>query len=582
MQSQGSPVDLYKSTEFFKLGSFDCAPRCRVKRTENLIPILSSFNMVSIMARLRHKFQSAKNPYISADAVNLEDFPCWSKSKKEIFEQLMFTGGFYNIYYMNETEMIRNCIKVVSAYTADNPVSAAKLAINGRKRGFMRSLPILAVSFLSHTQNQQVKKKAFVDAFRGIIITPRDLIDFIDITRGFRGLGRMIKREINRYIKNVLKSRYAEFYAMKYKRHLSIAIKLAHPKSNNPLVDYILNKVSIDDIDNSLYPQLYAFEEYKSKETPDINDYVNLIERFKLEMQTLIGTHKPTERIWEALIPQMSAMQLIKNLASLERHIGGNKLTSIIKNQLSIERLNKGRVLPFRILQAYKMLKYWKLKRILGNIADDYAIQYDWSNLGKVCIAPDISASMGCRIAQRKVIGHNKYKKIRQVIPSEIAGIMTGILALGLPDSILLPWDQVAFQLKKRNKDSVYLQVERNRKIQKKKRKVRYSVTSIANFIFNATGCGTFMEAPIEYLLKDQINVDTCILITDSEEWGLGLLNTWIKYLNFVNKTANLVLIRIDPYPTNPFQPDKASDYNITQIYGWSTRVFRILENLNF
>ena len=118
---------------------------------------------------------SAETP---PETVNFEGFPAWEKSVGERFHQLMLSGGIANAFYMNQGMMIRHTLKTVKQFIAQNPYQAAQFAIEGRQVGFMRACPIIALSYLSACED----KVPFKQAFDQIILTPRDLTDFIDIT----------------------------------------------------------------------------------------------------------------------------------------------------------------------------------------------------------------------------------------------------------------------------------------------------------------------------------------------------------------------------------------------------------------
>jgi 60 kDa SS-A/Ro ribonucleoprotein len=481
----------------------------------------------------------------SADTVNLAGGIAWDKPLEEKFRQLMFTGGICNTYYMNEAQMVRHGIKTLTSFIQINPELAAQHAIHGRSHGFMRSMPIIALSFLSTC----AEKNAFRRAFNKIILTPRDLIDFIEITKSHRGLGRAVKACINDYILSHISGGRAQFYAMKYREQLRIAIKLSHPLQESVIVDYVLGKK----IELSPFPQLEAYEKFKAAEILTPEEYVGLIKTHRLEMQTIIGVRRPTPEIWKALAPHMSTMQLFKNLATLERHIGSETF-SIVREKLSVESMKYGKVLPFRLIQAYEKVNDPHLKIHLENIANAYVKQYDWSTLGRVCIAPDISGSMSCEIALFR--SKDPKAHIPMAKPSQIAGMFAGVLKVGIQSSLVLPWDTSAH----------LIEVNPNA-----------TVIQVAKMLYNEWGGGTDMSAPVRWLIQKRQHIDTLIIITDSEEWGSPWLAEWKVYLSKINPRARAILLRVDPYPTNPFPHAAAEQYNITQIYGWSDVVFKIL-----
>ncbi len=90
--------------------------------------------------------------------------------------------------------------------------------------------------------------------------------------------------------------------------------------------------------------------------------------------------------------------------------------------------------------------------------------------------------------------------------------------------------------------------------------------------IGDMTGGGTFMEAPLEKMLREDIRVDNALFITDSMEWGEGWLGHWKQYRRR-NPLARAFLLRLDSYATQPFSPAEAESLGIHQIFGWSDAV---------
>ena len=92
-------------------------------------------------------------------------------------------------------------------------------------------------------------------------------------------------------------------------------------------------------------------------------------------------------------------------------------------------------------------------------------------------------------------------------------------------------------------------------------------------------GGGTAVGAPVEYLLKRKLKVDTFIGITDNEDWAHGrgygscsgsFLNLWHRYRHEVAPEAQAFLVTIAPY-RDAVAPSGVP--GVRFIYGWSDRV---------
>ena len=162
---------------------------------------------------------------------------------------------------------------------------------------------------------------------------------------------------------------------------------------------------------------------------------------------------------------------------------------------------------------------------------------------------PDVSGSMmGC------LRSGNRYDP-NAMTYAYVAGMLSGIMKVGIgKDAVVIPWD-----------------TQIHRPI------TSGTVMNIAEQIRNCGGGGTYMNLGPEYLLQNKLKVDTLICITDTMEWGPGFFQAWMAYKQFYRR-ARAILIRIDPYTTQPFPPEVAAKMDIIQIYGWSDNVLKIIK----
>ena len=500
---------------------------------------------------VRSKFGRKLNrnlPYASANTKNYENFPAWTMSIEEQFKQLATNGIIAHQFYCDENEVIKRGIGIIKKYVRENPKKAVQIAVEARGKSFIRSINILTLAFAAaHDLN------AFKSNFNVIIRTPRDIVQFIDIMRSTRGLGRGIKKAINDWLSWKLNT----FYAIKYKTQLRDAIRLAHPKFEDEekvaLGDYIMDNPERLENCLKMHKQIDAFEAVK-RMSPVTNEIeiLQAMRNHRLDWNTIKGAIKPTPAIWKGFAENMSMIALVQNLASIERHAGADYAIHIVRNRVTIDNLQKGKVFPFKLVQAWFKVKSPDVKREIGKVIDSYSLKYDFSPLGKVTVAPDVSGSMNWGDGSF----HNRYSHN----PIQIAAIFSGILCGAMKDSTLLAWDTLVH-----TSDDLFPHLAEWK-----------TPTKIMERIMNIGGGGTYMELPVKYMINHDIETDTFILITDSEEWGAGWLGDWKKYKrDHVN--ARAVLIRVDLYPTRPFSGDDCEQYDITQIYGFNDNVFRLL-----
>ncbi len=499
--------------------------------------------------------------YSKADATNYEAFPAWSMPLDEQFRQLAFNGIIAHQFYCSEDETLRRGMGVIEKFVKEDPARALGIAATARNEGFIRSVNITTLAKASGDL------KAFKEHFDRIVLTPRDMVQFIDVMRASRGLGRAIKETMNKWVA----AKLGEFYAIKYRNQLKDAIRLGHAKFDDEakamLADYVMENGEKEKREaiEARFPAINAVEALK-RINPLVDEAraIDLVTAARLDWNAVKGIFHPTPGIWKALAEQMSAIALVQNLASLERNAGAEFATDLVQRKVTAKFLERGKVFPHTLAQAYMHVKDPALKAAIGRALDSLALAHDFRKLGRVAVCPDISGSMTQPVAINRVMrragGKNGIPEGSMHVPIQVAAMLSGILAGAVHDSRLLAWDTVV-----KDEGALFGNDKEWR-----------TPTRIMERLMHAGGGGTFMEAPIKYLIEHRVAVDTFVLVTDSEEWGEGWLGFWKQYKQ-AHPAARAFLVRIDLYPTRPFGGDDCEKLGITQIYGFNDMVFKVM-----
>lgn len=516
------------------------------------------------------------NPYKTANTVNKEGFTAWKLSDEEAVRQLMFTGTMGASFYATQKEQIEQSVDFLRDVIEKNPEMVAKNIVAGRNEGYIRTAPVLALTILS-----QKSPRIFRDIFNQVVQTGNDMEDFITFCKAIgRGYGSSVKKAMIGWLGEKLSS----YYAIKYSRQISDAVRIARPKSTDPIYDYLMKNAkgqdnflaygsrpnskvkmdkTIDQYEEALvkYPQLKAFEDAKvAIDAKEWDKAIKLITDARLDPMSLIGLN-PAKELWKSLGDQMGTMMYLKYLNKLIRE-GAMSLVTL-KKKLTVENLKKAKVFPFRVYIAYRNIeldgdsdKAQKVRDHLADVLDSYVESFDWGKWNqKFVIAPDVSGSMTSVIGQR--IQNGRYTGGTK--PAMIAGMFSGILYKGIEDCRVLPWGtDVNVGIVRPKKDTVISHI---------------------NAIENASGGGTNMERPVEYMIDHKIMSDVSIFITDSMEWGTGWLAAWQRYRKIAPK-AKAVLIRVDPNNTRPFSDEDAQKHGIYRVFGWNDNVLSWIENV--
>jgi 60 kDa SS-A/Ro ribonucleoprotein len=525
------------------------------------------------------KITSKKDQYKTADVVNKAGFKAWSMSSEEKLVQLLHTGTIENSFYASQKEIAEGAIDVFESA----PVELMEKWIPiGRNKGFMRTSPILAMTILFERDVAAAQR-----IFNQVINTGNDLTAFIDArrARGF-GFGRGIKKSINGWLNVKLN----EFYSIKYGDDVVHGIRLARPtrkeigEMSATCADYLMAKQKGEKFTiPEAFIKLQAFEDLKAlkqRGKATIEEIDALVKRGRLDYTVVTGMgFKFDAEMWKTVAKQMGVFALLRHLKTFERNGLQDDLEFVewlFGEKITADALTNAKVFPFRVWQAWMAVTTDTFKDKLGEVMDGFIPKSDLSEWGKVCICPDTSGSMSTIIGQWESRRMGKEAPRTTMRYIDIAAMFAGVLYKGIEGSKVIAFDtQVHTDFPSRTS----------------------GVLEIVKAVEGYGGGGTYMESPLQYLMGDTSvtrdryarrasrysthakpvaktpeKFDTFIFITDSEEWGTGLLNEWIKYKKFHPK-AKLVLIRIDSYNTKPFSDEHQKKYDITQVFGWSNSV---------
>lgn len=319
--------------------------------------------------------------YATADTTNAEDFAAWTPSDAALLEQLAMTGTLGNSFYANAKEAAKEAVVLLERADAQ---ALAAVIVRGRNEGFIRAFPILGLVYLS-------KKNAhlFQDAFKKVILTGNDLVDFIEVAKTVRGFGRSLKTAIADWIA----SNTNPYYAQKYRKQIADAIRLSRFKGEDSIYAYILNAYS-DVKGNSAeklekayaeYPDLAAHRDFVSAvEAGDLASAACILDAHNLDVNSLTAYYgKFDKALWAAVAKRSPVMRFVKYLAKFLRE--GVLTPELLKAKVNVEALKKAKVFPFRLYTAYLAVAQevsaegkWALDH-LAKVMNEYAQSYDWS-----------------------------------------------------------------------------------------------------------------------------------------------------------------------------------------------------------
>lgn len=475
--------------------------------------------------------------YGSADTINHEGFKAWDMSDESKIRQLCMVGVTGNTFYADEKKLIGQATELLDKVAKENPILLAESIVECRNKGYIRTMNILGLVYLSKYDTAKFKQ-----VFNEVVKTGNDLGDFLDMCHASRGFGRAVKTAISKW----LESNVTEFYAIKYGKQIKDAIRIARPKSDNPIYDWVMGKNG-DYIHFTEQIQYYESAKCLIK-NGDWDSALDDIQNGKLDFATLTSYGNPSPTAWKSLTKNMGIMALLKYFNKLdEEAVWDDEMIEWLKSRFTVEALKKAKVFPFRLFIAYMNLNNLSVSQIVAETLDKYVTEYDWGKWGgKFIIAPDVSGSMTSAISGSSLT------------PAVIAGMFSGILYKGVTDSRIMAWDTEVYKYDNPRQDSVITHIKA---------------------IAGANGGGTHMEIPLIAMIHNKLECDYLIQITDSEEYGKGWLVSWAEYKKLYPH-AKAIIVRVDGYNTQPFDDATSEKHNIYQIFGWNDSVLGFIENV--
>jgi 60 kDa SS-A/Ro ribonucleoprotein len=273
--------------------------------------------------------------------------------------------------------------------------------------------------------------------------------------------------------------------------------------------------------------------------------------------------------VWKAIARQMGPQALRMNLNTLLRHevLGNGKadreMVDYVAGRLAdAEAIRRSRQFPYQFLAAYLNASDeipQKIKAALHQAAE-IACGNVPELPGPVVIGLDTSGSMSMSVTGWR--GRGATSKMRCV---DVAALFAAAILRRNPDSVVVPFDTQAYDVRIDPSDSILSLSER-----------------LAKYGGGGTDCSIPLRAANTKFSKRQFA--GCVLVSDNESWvgtgrygSTGVMTEWQKFVKNQKRLGvtapKLVCIDIQPYGST--QAPERDD--ILNIGGFSDAVFNVV-----
>lgn len=449
--------------------------------------------------------------------VNKSGHTAFSMKDKEKLMTMVLTTLFNEQKFYGDNS--KELVKIAERVAVKEPKFISNLALFARKEFHLRSVAHVLTCIVANVNEAKEYIKRTVN---GVVERADDLTEILACYISMygkpipNGLKKALGVNLKRFNKFALSKYNGANKSVKFKDIL----KLCHVKPDNKEQSELFKKV--------------------------LEDRLEVAVRWETE----VSTKGNNEKTWEELIEnnQLGYMAMLRNL----RNILNAKPKNIQKVFDKLSNRNevlKSKQLPFRFYSAYKELV--KLPNCSSKVVDTLglAIGYSVENVdmlkGKTLIAIDRSGSMDSKVSSNS-----------ETICYDIAkllGVMTAHLS---EDNVVVTFASSGW----------YSSGETVRKA---------NISRFGNMLeqvnqLPSCGGGTPMEAPFLWAIKNKINVDRIIVISDNEaNSAKNTIQSYLeRYKREVNKDVWLHAIDLQGYGTQQFIGSK-----VNIIAGWSEKV---------
>jgi 60 kDa SS-A/Ro ribonucleoprotein len=340
-------------------------------------------------------------------------------------DRFLILGTEGNTYYATAREMTReNAKNVIACIKADGKKVVRRIVeISTAGRAPKNDPALFALALCAAMGDPTTKREAY-QALPKVARIGTHLFHFAAYKKALGGLGgNGFKRAIGRWYNGMNAQRLA-LQVTKYQQrdgwsHKDM-LRLAHVRPKDGDKSSILEYV-VKGLTNGL-PVLSEVPEHlaligaaeHAKVCTNKAEMVKLIADYRLPHECVPNEMKSHPEIWEAMLGSMGITALMRNLNKMTAVglLNGTSLATdeVIKRLANPEDLKRGRVHPMNVLMALKTyqqghgmrgkLSWDPVGQIVDALDEAFYLAFDAVEpTGKaVCVALDISGSMGCSV----------------------------------------------------------------------------------------------------------------------------------------------------------------------------------------
>jgi 60 kDa SS-A/Ro ribonucleoprotein len=294
----------------------------------------------------------------------------WAVDDWTRLHRFLVLGSEGGSYYASEQVLTRkNAEAVERCLAADGERAVAEIVRVSHEGRAPKNDPALFALAMAAGVGDERTRKAALDALPQVARTGTHLFQFATFVEGFRGWGRSLRRAVGRWYAARAVDALAH-QAVKYRQREGVThrdlLRLAHPAgavtAGNPTLDvsgeharlfeWIVRGGETDGL-----PRIVeGFARAQTVDKPA--DTATLVREYGLPREALQSDHLTSPEVWEALLEDMPMTALVRNLATMTRvgvlAPGSAGAAKAVAQLGDAERIRRARVHPIALLAALR------------------------------------------------------------------------------------------------------------------------------------------------------------------------------------------------------------------------------------
>lgn len=503
-------------------------------------------------------------------------------SDMQALRRWLLTGSMFDAYYQGKEQMTKKNATVLQKVMSTDATKVAEEILYASKRGVSVHTPIYALAILSTGDKQA--KAAFREVFSEVIRTGSHLYEFLNYCRGMRGFGSLIHKAVKDWFAGK-DAKELEYQFLKYQGRYDWTgrdvLRMIKPVPQDENVKAIFNWMVGGTARNPLFTEwpaalerINAYE--KLKKSPAESDVIDAINKYRMTWEMMPGNLTQTPKTWEALFHNMPVGATIRNLGNLTDKgiFKSTKNLDILEQRLSGEVLQKAHIHPVVFASA---LKIYDAGGSLGKS------KLTWTPVGRVKDA--MEDGIEACFDSVEPTGKNFYYAL------DVSGSMTGGSVGTLWMTPLEVQGVMAVGTIRSEKNYFVGGFDTQFKVLNGfTRKTNYADVVYHNdgwgrsrksSIWPSNFGGTDASVAYDYAIKNQIQTDVFVFMTDGESWaGYKHPAQGLKeYRSRINKNAKAIYVTLVPYGDNITlaDPKDPQSYDIAGFSGQTPKLINMI-----